>query len=193
LEIEVSISIMGDIRMEERPVIFTIGHSTRSLETFLQILKAYRVKVLVDVRKIPHSKHNPQFNQETFSEKLNEAGYKYLHIPELGGFRRPKPDSRNLGWRSAGFRGFADYMESREFEESLEKLVKIATQGGVSIMCAEAFPWRCHRRLLSDALMIRGFQVEHILSLTKSHPHRLHPSAKVEGGILTYPKGEGEI
>ncbi|MGB9630349.1 MAG: DUF488 family protein, partial [Thermodesulfobacteriota bacterium] len=160
--------------MDEHPLIFTIGHSTRSLETFIQILKAYQVKVLVDVRKIPRSKHNPQFNQESFPQKLNDAGLKYLHMPRLGGFRRPKPDSRNLAWRSPGFRGFADYMESREFEENLEELIRIANQQRVSIMCAEALPWRCHRSLLSDALMIRGFRVEHILSLTQSQPHRLH-------------------
>lgn len=173
--------------MDEQLVIFTIGHSTRPLNEFVQLLKAYKVKVLVDIRRIPRSKHNPQFDQETFREKLNEAGFQYIHMPGLGGFRKPKPDSQNLGWRSPGFRGFADYMLSREFKEGLEELIKIANREKVSIMCAEAFPWRCHRSLLSDALIVRGFRVEHILSLTQCQPHKLHSFAKVEGGILTYP------
>lgn len=173
--------------MDKQPVIFTIGHSTRSLKEFLQLLEVYQVKVLVDVRRVPRSKHNPQFNQETFQDKLKEAGLKYIHMPGLGGFRRPKPDSQNLAWRSLGFRGFADYMQSREFEENLEELMRIANRKSVSIMCAEAFPWRCHRCLLSDALIVRGFRVEHILSLTQTKPHQLHSFAKVEGGILIYP------
>ncbi len=174
--------------MGKRPLIFTIGHSTRPLNEFIQLLKAYQVKVLVDVRKVPWSKHNPQFNQETFGEKLKDNGLKYIHMPKLGGFRRPKPDSLNLGWKSPGFRGFADYMQSREFEENLEELIKIAIQKRVSIMCAEALPWRCHRSLISDALMVKGFRVEHILGLNQSQSHKIHSFAKVEGGALTYPK-----
>ncbi len=176
--------------LDSPPIIFTIGHSTRPLKDFIQILNAYKVGVLADIRRVPRSKHNPQFDQETFRERLKEAGLQYIPMPGLGGFRRAHPDSKNLAWRSPGFRGFADYMESREFEENLKELLRIANQKRTSVMCAEALPWRCHRSLLADALTIRGLQVEHILSLTQSQPHKLHPCAKVVEGVLTYPKWE---
>src|SRR6185369_14353784 len=134
------------------PVIFTVGHSTRSFEELLAILRAHGVKRLIDVRTIPRSRHNPQFNRETFSKALHNRGFSYRHMKALGGLRRARPDSTNTGWRNASFRGFADYMQTSSFKEALDALIELATQKRTAIMCAEAVPWRCHRSLIADAL-----------------------------------------
>lgn len=167
--------------------VVTIGHSTRTLETFIPLLQTYEVKRVVDVRTMPRSRHNPQFNRETLPDDLNAAGIGYLHMPGLGGLRRPRPDSTNTGWRNASFRGFADYMETPEFENHLDKLIELAQRKRVAVMCAEALPWRCHRSLIADALEVRGIRVAHILSLTDVQPHKIWPFAQVAGTRLFYP------
>ncbi len=165
----------------------TIGHSTRTLETFIPLLQTYEVKQVVDVRTVPRSRHNPQFNRETLPDDLNAAGIGYLHMPGLGGLRRPRPDSINTGWRNASFRGFADYMETPEFENHLGKLIELAQRKRVALMCAEALPWRCHRSLIADALEVRGIRVAHIMSPTDLQPHRIWPFARLDGTRLFYP------
>ena len=167
--------------------VLTIGHSTRPLETFIRLLQAHSVERLVDVRTIPRSRHNPQFNRDTLPVSLRPAGIGYTHLPGLGGLRHPRPDSLNNGWRSAGFRGFADYMLTPEFEENLQALIHLASQERLAVMCAESVPWRCHRSLIADALSVRGVNVEHIQSLEKHLPHALTPFARVDGTRITYP------
>lgn len=169
------------------PVLLTIGHSTRNLETFIQILQAQGVKQLVDVRTVPRSRRNPQFNRETLPGSLRAARIRYVHLAELGGLRHSKRDSINTGWRIASFRGFADYMLTPEFEKGLEKLLKLSRQRPTAVMCAEAVPWRCHRSLIADALTARGVPVEHIMSETRRNPHALTPFARVKGKQITYP------
>ena len=168
-------------------VILTIGHSTRSLKDFLDLLQAHGVKRLVDVRTIPRSRHNPQFNQDALPKALRHAGIAYIHLPELGGLRHARRDSSNTGWRNASFRGFADYMQTPEFETGLVKLIKSGARTQVAIMCAEAVPWRCHRSLIADALVVRRIPVEHITSATRAQSHSLTTFAKVAGIQITYP------
>jgi len=171
----------------------TIGHSTRTLETFIHFLGIYDAKQVIDVRTVPRSRHNPQFNHETLPDDLKVAGIEYLHMPGLGGLRRPKPDSINLGWRNASFRGFADYMRTPEFENHLNELAKLAQGMQTALMCAGALPWRCHRSLISDALEIRGTKVAHILSATHLQPHRMTPFARWDGKYLFYPAEETPV
>jgi uncharacterized protein (DUF488 family) len=168
-------------------VVLTIGHSTRPLGTFVELLQAHGVTLLADVRTVPRSRHNPQFNQDSLPESLKAAGIEYVHIPGLGGLRHARRDSVNTGWRNEGFRGYANYMQTPEFEKSLEKLIDQARRRRVAIMCAEAVPWRCHRSLIADALTARGVQVEHISSTSPPKPHALTPFARVEGMRVTYP------
>lgn len=170
-----------------QPVVLTIGHSTRVLDAFIRLLKAHSVTRVVDVRTIPRSRHNPQFNRETLPKSLRAMGIGYVHVKGLGGLRRPRPASPNAGWHNASFRGFADYMLTPEFEANLKKLMERAKHGQVAIMCAEAVPWRCHRSLIADALLVRGVRVEHIMSGKRREPHSLTPFAKVRGTRLTYP------
>lgn len=165
----------------------TIGHSTRTLETFIHLLQTYDVKQVVDVRTVPRSRHHPQFNRETLPDDLKAIGIGYLHMPGLGGLRRPRPDSANMGWRNASFRGFADYMETAEFENHLSKLIKLAQRKRIALMCAEALPWRCHRSLIADALEVRGIRAVHIIGSTHLQPHRVTPFAHVDGTSLIYP------
>lgn len=172
------------------PVIFTVGHSTRSFEELVEILRAHGVERLVDVRTIPRSRHNPQFNRETLSKALHSRRLNYRHMKALGGLRRASPDSSNTGWRNASFRGFADYMQSPAFEEALEQLVDLASQKPTVIMCAEAVPWRCHRSLIADALIARGYEVRDIMSAARAEPHILNPMARVHGQQVTYPAEE---
>lgn len=175
--------------MESGVTFFTIGHSTRSLEEFIQILKKHGITRLVDVRTIPRSRRNPQFNQESLPQALQKAGIAYTHLPGLGGLRHARADSNNTAWENESFRGYADYMQTDEFEHNLNTLIALAQPPEViAFMCAEAVPWRCHRSLIGDALAVRGFQVMDILSLTSSQPHRLTPFAQVEGAHITYPK-----
>lgn len=174
-----------------RPV-FTIGHSTLSLEDLIELLKVQRVTMVVDVRTVPRSRHNPQFNRESLPEALETAGIKYRHMPGLGGLRRPVADSPNLGWRNASFRGFADYMQTPDFERNLEDLIRVAEKESVVLMCAEAVPWRCHRSLIADALAVRGIPVEHILGANSRRMHSLTAWAHVVGGKVLYPAGKQE-
>lgn len=168
-------------------MIFTVGHSTHPIEEFLRILEAHGIKQLVDVRTIPRSRRNPQFNSETLAASLKTAGITYLHMPGLGGLRRARPDSRNTGWRNASFRGYADHMQTPEFQRDLETLMERASKAPTAIMCAEAVPWRCHRSLIADALLTHGIEVREILTAAKSKPHALTSFAKVEGTEVRYP------
>ncbi|HEV2121109.1 MAG TPA: DUF488 domain-containing protein [Candidatus Bathyarchaeia archaeon] len=158
------------------------------MENFLDILHAQTITRLVDIRTIPRSRHNPQFNQQSLSEKLKESTIDYVPMKSLGGLRHPDHTSSNMGWRNRSFRGFADYMQSQEFTEGLEELVELARKAQVVIMCAEVLPWRCHRWLISDALTIRGVQVEHIMTIKKRTTHTLTRWAHVEDTQITYPE-----
>jgi len=167
--------------------VFTIGHSTRPIGAFIELLVAHGVQHLIDVRKIPQSGHNPQFGREQLSASLEEAGIHYTHMPGLGGLRRARKDSTNTAWRNASFRGYADYMQTREFEENVERCVDLAKEERTALMCAESVPWRCHRSLIADALVARGIDVREITSTTDARPHALTPWARVEGTTVTYP------
>ena len=171
----------------EQHVVLTIGHSTRPIDEFIQLLQAHGATLVADVRTVPRSRHNPQFNKSSLPKSLRKAGIKYLHLPGLGGLRRAKPDSPNAGWRNASFRGYADYMQTPEFTESLDQLAQLAQNERVAIMCAEAVPWRCHRSLIADALTIRGLRTEDIMSLKRRQIHRLTPFARVGKRGITYP------
>ena len=171
----------------KRFMVMTVGHSNRTLEEFLEILRAHDVKRIVDVRTIPRSRHNPQFSRESLSFNLRAAGIGYVHLGKLGGLRSARRDSINMGWRNKSFRGYADYMGTKRFQEGLERLIKLGGQKPCSVMCAEAVPWRCHRSLIADALLVRGISVEHILSTSRRQKHSLTPFAVVEGTRITYP------
>ncbi len=175
-------------RSEMKVEVFTIGHSTRTVSEFIEILKAFGIKKVADVRTIPKSQHNPQFNEDLLKESLKSAKIRYLHMKGLGGLRHALKDSPNKAWRNASFRGFADYMQTAEFEEGLEKLILEAEKQPTAIMCAEAVPWRCHRSLIGDALLIRGLRVVHIMEVNSSREHTLTPWAKVRGRNITYPQ-----
>ncbi len=151
------------------------------------MLRAHGVKRVIDVRTIPKSRHNPQFAGDALKRSLHAAGVDYLHMPGLGGLRHPRKDSINTAWQSASFRGYADYMQTEEFERNLEQLIATASERATAIMCAEAVPWRCHRSLVADALSARGIEVEHILSATSGKPHSMTPFAKVKKEKVTYP------
>ena len=167
--------------------VFTIGHSTRPIDEFIHLLTAHGVQCLVDVRTIPQSRHNPQFGRGQLSASLEHAGIHYTHMPGLGGLRRPRRDSTNTGWRNASFRGYADYMQTREFEESLNRCIELGNAEPVALMCAESVPWRCHRALIADALLARGIDVREITSPTEARAHALTAWARVEGTKVTYP------
>jgi uncharacterized protein (DUF488 family) len=167
--------------------VFTIGHSTRPIDVFIHLLKAHGVKRVIDVRTMPRSQHNPQFDRTALSSALHRAKLHYRHMPGLGGLRRPRPDSTNTGWRNPSFRGYADYMQTAAFEESLARCLELARQEPVVLMCAEAVPWRCHRSLIADALLARGIDVREIASGIRARPHSLTPWARVEGTHVTYP------
>jgi len=174
-------------RSVARPMIFTIGHSTRPIEMFVRLLKAHGVQRVVDVRAIPRSRHNPQFNRDQLSPALHRARIHYKHLAGLGGLRHARPDSGNTGWRNASFRGYADYMQTREFEDSLVRCIELAKKERVVLMCAEAVPWRCHRSLIADALLARGFSTSEITSAARTRPHVLTPWARVRGTQVRYP------
>ena len=167
--------------------VLTIGHSTRPLDEFIEMLQAHAIKRLVDIRTVPRSRFNPQFNRDTLPEALRKVGIAYTHMSNLGGLRHPRADSLNTGWRNASFRGFADYMQTPEFAASLEALVGLAREEQVALMCAEALPWRCHRSLIADALTVHGVSVEHVMSVATRQAHSLTPWARVRGKGLTYP------
>jgi uncharacterized protein (DUF488 family) len=168
-------------------IIMTIGHSTRPVKEFIRLLKAHQVRRLVDVRTIPRSRHNPQFNRSQLSPALHSARLHYTYMPGLGGFRHARPDSLNAGWHNASFRGFADYMQTSEFRNNLDKLIGLAKSERSAIMCAEAVAWRCHRSLIADALLARGIEVQEITSATRTRPHTLTAWGKITGKQVTYP------
>ena len=170
---------------------FTVGHSTRTIEEFVALLSGNGVSLLVDVRTVPRSRTNPQFNKDVLPKALKSAGIAYLHVPELGGLRKPRKDSPNGGWRNLSFRGYADHMQSEEFARAIDQLLARIEEGKqLALMCAEAVPWRCHRSLIGDALTVREVQVEELVSPTKRQPHRMTPFAKVRGTKITYPEYE---
>jgi uncharacterized protein (DUF488 family) len=167
--------------------IWTIGHSTRTIDTFISLLKANGISLLADVRSLPGSKRYPQFNKEALVDSLGKAAISYEHFPELGGRRKAKPDSKNTAWRNESFRGYADYMETEEFNKDVKRLLDLAADAGpTAIMCAEAVWWRCHRSLVSDYLKARGMEVMHILDATKTEPHPYTSAARVVNGKLSY-------
>lgn len=167
--------------------VFTVGHSTRTWRVFLELLRAHGIKRVIDVRSIPRSRHNPQFNRETLAPKLRAAKIGYVHLRKLGGLRHARRNSPNIGWRNASFRGFADYMQTAEFEAGLQRLTKLAKQKRSALMCAEALPWRCHRSLIADALVVRGIRVAEIISGNRLRVHLLTSFASVRGKCITYP------
>jgi uncharacterized protein (DUF488 family) len=171
----------------DKPSLFTIGHSTRSIEDLVALLKQYGIKEVVDIRTIPMSRHNPQFNEDALKRSLRRARIRYRHLKKLGGLRHAKKDSTNLGWHNASFRGFADYMATQEFAEGLTDLMNIAGKRKTAIMCAEAVPWRCHRSLIGDALIKKGWIVWNIMSRTSATRHRLTPFLRIRKGKLVYP------
>lgn len=170
-----------------RSFIFTIGHSTRSMDEFVHLLKSHGVQRVVDVRTIPRSRFNPQYDIAKMPGWLGEAGIHYSHLPGLGGLRHSKSDSPNTGWRNKSFRGYADYMSTEEFRDSLERCIGLAAAERVALMCAEAVPWRCHRSLIADALVVRGIDALEIASDARVRPHALTPFARVDGTDITYP------
>jgi uncharacterized protein (DUF488 family) len=167
--------------------VYTIGHSNRSIEDFMALLTAFAVEVVADVRSVPHSAHNPQFDIASLQRSLRANEIRYMHLVELGGFRQVSPDSPNGGWRNARFRGYADYMQTAEFAAAMDRLVDETRAASTAIMCAEAVPWRCHRSLIADALLVRGIDVVDIIGTGPVKPHRLTPFANVEGEKTTYP------
>lgn len=168
-------------------VLWTIGHSTKPIDEFLSLLNAHGIQRLVDVRTIPRSRYNPQFNTEALASSLAGAAISYQHSASLGGLRKPREDSINTGWRNESFRGYADYMQSEAFQKTLDELEAVSQALRTAVMCAEAMPWRCHRSLLADALVVRSSEVRHIMSTKKADRHRLTSFARVENGMLHYP------
>jgi uncharacterized protein (DUF488 family) len=177
-------------RVSKSRALFTVGHSTRSSEEFTTLLTAHGVTLLVDVRTVPRSRTNPQFNKDVLPETLRLAGIKYMHVPELGGLRKTKADSKNGGWRNLSFRGYADYMQTAEFKAAVERLIEWSKDEQLALMCAEAVPWRCHRSLIADALIVRGVVVEELANTKKRQAHKVTSFAKVRGETITYPPYE---
>ena len=172
--------------MAEHLSIWTIGHSTFPIEDFIARLKSFEIELLADVRSFPGSRRYPQFNKENLSESLTGAGIGYEHFRELGGRRRARPDSTNMAWRNESFRGYADYMETDEFHEGIERLLALVREKRVAIMCSEAVWWRCHRSMISDYLKVKGIKVFHIMGEGKSEPHPFTSAAQVVNGELSY-------
>ena len=170
--------------------IFTLGHSTLPFERFVALLKTYGIQLLVDIRTVPRSRHNPQFNDTALAGSLTAEHLEYVHLRALGGLRHTQKESPNTGWRNESFRGYADYMQTEAFQDALEALIQMSRQKHVAIMCAEAVPWRCHRSLVADALSVHGVPVVEILSESSYRMHKLTPFAHVEGTRITYPPGQ---
>jgi uncharacterized protein (DUF488 family) len=168
-------------------IVMTIGHSTRPIEEFIRLLEAHDVRRVIDVRTIPRSRHNPQFNRDKLSSALRRARIHYRHMPGLGGLRHARRDSTNDGWRNASFRGYADYMQTPTFRRNLDRCIDLAKSERVVLMCAEAVPWRCHRSLIADALLVRGIVAREITSGVRARRHVLTPWARVKGTEITYP------
>lgn len=167
--------------------VLTIGHSNRTFEEFVSLLLGHRITLVADVRKMPGSRRNPHFNKDVLSPALFQKSIGYVHLAGLGGLRRPAAASPNTGWQNRSFQAYADYMLTAEFESSLAELLERAGGERAALMCAEAVPWRCHRSLIADALVVRGISVEHILSASRTQPHSLRPWAHVQGTRIEYP------
>ena len=170
-----------------RHIVLTVGHSNRRLEDFLRLLQEHEVTLLADIRRFACSRSNPQFNADTLQKALGAIDVSYIHLPALGGRRRPQPDSPNAAWKNASFRGYADYMLTPEFEVALQDLIERFEGQRAALMCAEALPWRCHRSLVAEALVARGMTVQHILSPSRVQTHVPRPWAHVEGTRITFP------
>ena len=168
-------------------MILTIGHSTHTADEFLALLEAYDINGVADVRKIPRSRRHPHFAAEALAALLSSRAIEYMHLPDLGGLRKPRPDSPNGGWRHPAFRGYADYMQTKEFAVALDRLIGFAQRRQVAIMCAEAKWWQCHRQLIADALVARQLEVRHILSRRQAASHSLTPFGRVMGDVVQYP------
>jgi uncharacterized protein (DUF488 family) len=174
-------------RMVAQLVVYTIGHSARPIEEFIGLLQENEIGCLLDIRTVPRSRHNPQFNRDMLPGSLTEAGISYQHLAGLGGLRHARADSPNGAWRNASFRGYADYMQTDAFAGQVEEVITLARITRCALMCAEAVPWRCHRSLVADALLVREVAVAHIMGPHKLKPHTLTPFAQVEGTRITYP------
>ncbi|HEY3198457.1 MAG TPA: DUF488 domain-containing protein [Nitrospirales bacterium] len=172
-------------------VVWTVGHSTRPIQEFLNLLLRQGIRHLVDVRAIPFSRRNPQFNQDALAKALESAEIAYSHMPALGGRRKSRTDSKNTGWRNASFRAYADYMQTPDFQAAIKELTGLAADTRTVIMCAEVVPWRCHRSLISDACIAQGWTVLEIVSEAEPKPHTLPAWATMENGQVTYP-GQGQ-
>lgn len=168
-------------------LVCTIGHSNRTIEEFIGLLRQNGVECLLDIRTVPKSRHNPQFGQDQLAASLEDAGIEYRYLRGLGGLRHPRKDSENAGWRNLSFRGYADYMQTEEFAENVGEVVALGRSKCCALMCAEAVPWRCHRSLVADALLVRGVRVDDIIDARQRRPHKLTPFAHVEGLRITYP------
>lgn len=180
--------------LRNRTVIYTIGHSTRTIEEFLELLREHEIRTLADVRRFPGSRRYPQFGSEALARALAQAGIAYRHVEALGGRRRPRPDSPNDAWRNPQFRGYADHMDTPEFGSALAALLQAAADSRLAIMCAEAVPWQCHRQLISDALVARGVRVVHILEPGKTSDHELSEHARVtRAGRVAYPGNAAQL
>jgi uncharacterized protein (DUF488 family) len=173
--------------------VFTIGHSNRSIEDFVALLHQNGIVCLLDIRTVPKSRYNPQFGQDALAASLAGAGIEYRYLPGLGGLRRPRKDSPNAGWHNESFRGYADYMQTEAFAANVDGVVELARSTACALMCAEAVPWRCHRSLVGDALLVRGVQVADIIDARQRRPHRLTPFAQVDGVRITYPPQQGSL
>lgn len=171
---------------QPRSFLYTIGHSTRPVAEFVEILQNYVIAALIDVRKIPRSSRNPQYGSDALAESLRSAGISYSHWPELGGLRKPQPDSPNHGWKNEAFRGYADYMLTSSFEDAAAGLVRQARTQTTAIMCAEALYKKCHRMLLSDAMTVRGVDVIHLVDINRVDLHKITPFARVTGSRIVY-------
>ncbi len=188
----IPVSMRSQTPIEQQPqprvaTVLTIGHSTRSVAELVELLRIHAAAGVVDVRTIPRSRTNPQFNRDSLTAALADAGIDYQHTPALGGLRRARQDSPNAGWHNASFRGFADYMQTPDFAAALQALIASAQSRRFALMCAEAVPWRCHRSLIADALVVHGLAVEHIVGKGHTLPHALTPWAVVKDGALVYP------
>lgn len=172
--------------MEQLKTLWTIGHSTQDIGSFCELLLSNGIKQLADVRSLPGSRKFPQFNKESLARSLAEAGITYIHLPGLGGRRKPNKDSANTVWRNSSFRAYADYMETSGFKESADELMKLAGHRPTCIMCSEAVWWRCHRSMIADYFKSKGWKVMHILSATQVQEHPYTAAASIVDGVLTY-------
>jgi uncharacterized protein (DUF488 family) len=168
-------------------LVCTIGHSNRPIDVFIDLLRQNGITCLLDIRTVPKSRHNPQFGQDQLSASLAQAGIEYRYLRGLGGLRRPHKDSPNAGWHNLSFRGYADYMQTEEFAANVDAVIELARSKTCALMCAEAVPWRCHRSLVADALLVRGVRVDDIIDARSRKPHKLTPFAHVDGLRISYP------